>query len=66
MSVWSGKDQYASIQARLTDDKRDHGCSISSSLLKPLDELLHLPYLNVLLRLVGLWGAHIEQGYTVS
>lgn len=66
MSVWPSRHEYASIQARLTDDKRDHRCSISSGLLKPLDELLHLPYLNVLLRLVGLWGAHVEQGYTVS
>ena len=54
------------FQAKLTDDKGNHGCSISSGLLKPLDELLHLPYLDVLLRLVGLWGAHVEQVYTVS
>ena len=66
MSVWSGNHDYASVQAKLTDDKGDHGCSISSGLLKPLDELLHLPYLDILLRLVGLWGAHVEQGYTVS
>ena len=54
------------MQAKLTDDKGDHGCPISSGLLKPLDEFLHLPYLDILLRLVGLWGAHVEQGYTVS
>ena len=66
MSVWSGKHEYTSMQATLTDDKGDHGCPISSGLLKPLDEFLHLPYLDVLLRLVGLWGAHVEQGYTVS
>ena len=65
MSVWPSKHEYASIQARLTDDEGDHGCSISSGLLKPLNELLHLPYLDVLLRLVGLWGAHFEQGYTI-
>ena len=66
MSVSPSKHEYESIQARLTDDKGDHGRSISSSLLKPLDELLHLPYLDVLLRLVSLWGAHVEQGYTIS
>ena len=66
MSVGSNKHKYASIQARLTDDQGDHGRSVSSSLLKPLDELLYLPYLDVLLRLVGLWGAHVEQGYAIS
>ena len=62
MSVGPSKHEYASIQARLTDDKGDHGSPISSGLLKPFDELLHLPYLDVLLRLVGLGGAHVEQG----
>ena len=66
MSVVSDKHKYASIQARLTDDKGYHGRSISSGLLKPFDELLYLPYLDVLLRLVGLWGAHVEQGYAIS
>lgn len=66
MSVGPSKHGDAFIQARLTDDKGDHGCSISSGLLKPLDELLHLPYLDVLLRLVGLWSAHLEQRYEFS
>ena len=66
MSVGSNRHKYTSIPARLTDDKGYHGRSISSGLLKPLDELLYLPYLDVLLRLVGLWGAHVEQGYVIS
>lgn len=41
---------------RPTDDKRDHRCSISSGSLKPLDELLDLPYLNVLLGFIRLLG----------
>lgn len=30
-----------------TDNQRDHAGAISSSRLEPLDQLLHLPYLNL-------------------
>ncbi len=36
-----------------TNNQRDHGSSISSSRLQALDQLLHLPDLNVLLSLAG-------------
>lgn len=39
---------------RRTDDEGNHGGSISPGGLKALYELLHLPYFNVLLSVVGL------------
>lgn len=45
-----------------TDDERNHGGSIASSGLKALDQLLHLPYLNVLFRFVRLCRAHGGRG----
>ena len=50
------------LDGRRTNDKRDHGGSVSSSGLKPLDEFLHLPYLDVLLRFVRLSRAHVGRG----
>ena len=44
-----------------TDDEGDHGGPISSGGLEAFDELLDLPNLDVLLRLVCLRGAHDEQ-----
>ena len=43
----------------LTNDERNHRGSISSSSLQALDELLHLPDLDVLLGLVGLGVTHV-------
>jgi hypothetical protein len=44
--------------AVLTNDEGDHGGSISSSGFQALDELFHLPDLDVLLGLVGLGVTH--------
>ena len=41
-----------------TDDEGDHGGSISPCGFQALDELFHLPDLNVLLGLVGLGVTH--------
>jgi len=40
------------------DDERDHGGAVSARLFEALDQLLHLPHLDVLLGLVGLWVTH--------
>ena len=45
----------------LTNDERDHGGPIPSRSFETLDEFLHFPYFNVLLRLIGLWSAHIDR-----
>jgi len=42
------------FRAERTDDERNHGGSISTSGFKTLDELLDLPYFDVLLGLVRL------------
>jgi hypothetical protein len=44
----------------LTDNERNHGGSISPGSLKTFDQLLHLPDLDVLLRLVGLGVTHCD------
>lgn len=44
-----------------TDDKGNHRGPVPPCSLEALDQLLHLPYLNVLLRLVRLSGAHVER-----
>lgn len=41
-----------------TNDQRNHGGSVSSGGFEPLNELLNLPYFNILFRLVGLRCAH--------
>ena len=41
-----------------TDDERNHACAIATGGFKTLDELLDLPYLNVLLRFVPLRSRH--------
>ena len=48
-------------ERRLADNERDHGGSIASCLFQAFDEFLHFPYFNVLLGLVGLWGAHCKR-----
>ena len=45
----------------LTDDEGYHGGPIASCLFQAFDEFLHFPNFNILLRLVGLWGAHGER-----
>ena len=43
------------------DDERNHGGSISSGGFKTPDQLLDLPYFNILLRVVRLsLGAHVD------
>lgn len=49
------------LQIVRTNDKGNHRCSVTPCGFKALDQLLHLPYLNVLLRLVRLRGAHLER-----
>lgn len=49
------------LQVIRTDDEGNHRGSVSPCSLEALDQLLHLPYLNVLLRLVRLRGAHLER-----
>lgn len=39
----------------LTNDEGNHGCSIATSSLKALDELLHLPYFNLSTRALSVW-----------
>lgn len=56
---WVSQTHAAARAGRRTDDERNHGRSISSSGFEALDQLLHLPYLNVLLGVVGLDRAHI-------
>jgi hypothetical protein len=46
--------------ALLTNDEGDHGGSISSSSFQALDELFHLPDLDILLGLVGLGVTHFD------
>ena len=41
-----------------TDDERNHGSSVATRLFKALDQLLDLPYLDVLLCFVRLWVTH--------
>lgn len=41
-----------------TDNQRNHGCPVSAGGLEALDQLLHLPYLDVLLRIVRLRRTH--------
>ena len=49
-----------------TNDERNHGGSISASRFQTLDQLLHLPDFDVLLRIVRLLllllGAHVGRG----
>ena len=45
----------------LTNDQRNHGGSISSSRFQAFDQFLHLPDLDILLRLVGLGVAHFDR-----
>lgn len=47
-----------SRHSRHTNDERNHRGSISPRSLKPLDQLLYFPDLNILLGLIGLRGAH--------
>ena len=54
------------LQAIHTDDKGNHRGSVPPCSLEALDQLLHLPYLNVLLRLVRLRGAHVERSDKVD
>lgn len=51
---------------KLTNDKGNHGCAISSCGLKAPDQLLDLPYLNVSLRFVRLGRAHLGRGDAIS
>lgn len=46
---------------RHTNNQRNHGGSVSSGCFEALDELLNLPYFDVLFRLVGLRCAHDGQ-----
>ena len=55
------KSQYSCIslqKGKPTNDQRYHRCSIAPSSFKSFDQLLHLPYLNILLRLVSWLTAH--------
>ena len=45
----------------LTDDEGYHGSAIASGLFEALDEFLYFPYFNILLSVIGLWGAHNER-----
>ena len=65
--TWSfGAAKFTSVDIRhrlatsLTDDQGDHGGSIPPSRFQALDQFLHLPDLDILLRLVGLGVAHVD------
>lgn len=57
----SGDDKRSSSKA-LTNNEGNHGRSISAGGFQALDQLLHLPDLNVLLRFVRLRRAHLGRG----
>jgi hypothetical protein len=52
-------DTWAKLRKVLTNDKGDHGGSISSGGFQAFDQLLYLPDLDVLFSLVGLGVTHV-------
>lgn len=48
-----------------TDNERNHGCAVTTRLFKALDQLLDLPYFNVLLGFVRLRVTHDGGGLVV-
>jgi hypothetical protein len=52
--TWLVGGALSGVQVSRTDNERNHGGSISTGGFETLDQLLDLPDLNVLLRLIGL------------